>query len=234
MPSWRTSSIKATDEHLLQWLGSIVQANAPCLLTPPDAAPKTPQVNACLVDILDAPALRNSSRPPLQVTLRYLVSTWAPDPLDAHDLLNLILFAALDEPELEVELSPLAPEVWLAFGVPPRPAFFLRLPVRLERPEPPLRAVRHPLQVQAIPVVPLFGRILGPEDTPVMAARIEIPSLLLSASSDSEGRFRFTAIPAGNWIKRLRVKARGRILDVALERTYPEEDPLIVHFDLLK
>jgi hypothetical protein len=66
----------------------------------------------------------------------------------AHRTLGDLLVAALEAREFEPELTPIAPETWTAFGVPPQPAFLLRALVQVERPMPIAPLVRQPLVVE--------------------------------------------------------------------------------------
>ncbi|HZH77837.1 MAG TPA: hypothetical protein VEY88_17555, partial [Archangium sp.] len=43
-------------------------------------------------------------------------------PERAHHVLGQLVFAAMEEPEFEVDLAPLPVALWSALGVPPRPA----------------------------------------------------------------------------------------------------------------
>ncbi|MCU0518329.1 MAG: DUF4255 domain-containing protein, partial [Oscillatoria sp. Prado101] len=84
------------------------------------------------------PPLRGSQRTPLQAAARYLVTTWAGTPEDAHRLLGDLLFAAMDSAAFQAELNPLPAAAWTAFGLPPQPSFVLRVPLQIARPQPPV------------------------------------------------------------------------------------------------
>jgi hypothetical protein len=86
--------------------------------------------------------------PPLKLELHYLVTAWAEQPEEAHNLIGRLAFAALANPGFEVDLSPLPVETWLTFAIPPRPAFVLRVAVTSERPETPAKPVTQPLVIQ--------------------------------------------------------------------------------------
>jgi hypothetical protein len=232
MADWQVNSIEQADQRLKDWVENVTGGTT-CSLNAPSPAAKDPTISCYLLDLLEIPALRNVPHPSHQFSLRYLVTSWAKEPSDAHQRLNALVFAVLEEPELELEMHPPEPALWTALGVPPSPCFFLRVRVRLERPEKPPRLVLQPLKVEALPVKPLAGVVLGPEDVPVMGAVIEIPALQLSVRTGSKGQFRFKSVPEGGWLKRLVVKARGRTQEIALEKDYSEENPLIIHFDPL-
>src|SRR2546423_1511962 len=85
-------------------------------------------VGLYLMEMAPRPPARGARRPALQVWLRYLVTTWAADPAEAHQALGRMLFDAMKQSEFEVEPDPLPWQAWQAFGVPPRPAFVIRVP----------------------------------------------------------------------------------------------------------
>lgn len=187
-----------------------------------------------LLEVLPAPPLRTPKRPPLQLTLRYLVTASAENPADAHRILGELAFAALENPDFDVEIEPLPPAVWTALGVPLRPAFVLRVPLRRERPEPPVRRVRMPLVIRNAPMRPFTGLVVGPGGIPIVGARVEAPSLGQAAETDVRGRFRFPGVPVGMDLRALRVFAKGLEVDVKLDRPAPADAPLVIRMDALE
>lgn len=167
----------------------------------------------------------------MQISLRYLVTTWAKNPETAHRWLGRLVFAAMENSEYEVELDPLPYEVWLALGAAPRPAFILKVRIRLERPEPTVPLVRAPLNVQSSPITHLVGRVLGPDNFPIAGARVEILSLQQVEHTDSKGWFRFGAVPSGFRPASLKLTAKGRQFDVALLHADASDKSLLIRFD---
>ena len=76
----------------------------------------------------------------------------------------------------------------------------------------------------------LEGVVLGPQELPVVGARVELPALRLSTRTDSKGGFRFSAVPAQPASKLLRVTAKGRELSVQTEADAGRQ-PMVIHFD---
>lgn len=219
--------IDQVDDKLSSWVKTIL-GDIPLSLTEPAPPPSQPAVNLYLWELLDAPPLRSQQRPPLQIHLRYLVTTWAEEPATAHRLLGELVFAALADAEFDVDLQPLPPESWLALNISPRPAFFLRVPLRLEQPEPDIPLVRAPVVLNGVPVTTLHGIIYGPNQTPLSGARIELPALQRSTYSDAYGKFHFATIPAGHQ-QAVRIKAKGQLVELTAD---PTTEPLIVTIDL--
>lgn len=222
------SMLEQTDQQLQQWIANVL-GKVPVSLTVPGA--DGAGINLYLLDLLPTPPPSTQRIAPLQFSARYLVSAWDDDPAVAHRQLGDLLLAALDDEEIEVDLEPIPAATWAAFGVAPRPAFFLRLLVRQSRPEPEVHYVRQPLRLQATPAVTLIGLVLGPEEIPIVGARVEVPSLNRSAMTDADGRFRFPGMPA-NGPAQLIVKARGRTLAVSVSGPTSEAEPALITLDL--
>src|SRR5262249_33830852 len=155
-------------------------------------------------------------RAPVQLALRYLVTTWGDDPLAEHRLLGTLVAAAMQEEGFEVLLAPTQPATWTALGAAPRPAFVLQVPVRQARPEPVLPRVRGPLVMQGVALAPWAGQVLGPGDVPLANARVEVPAAAAVTETDPQGRFRFPGLPVEPRQKVVRVRARGKQIDVEI------------------
>ncbi len=222
--------IDQIDQRLKAWTESVVEGPTFTLKAPTDARSGS-GVSVYLLDLIEKPPARTARRTPLQLALHYLVTTWADDPQEAHRLLGDLVFAAMETDEFEVELAAISPETWTAFGVAPRPAFVLRVPLRKERPEAEVKRVQTPLVVRVEPVTSLYGRVLGPEETPVMGASVEVPALQISTRTDAQGRFSFRSVPGGNGGSTLRVRARGQERSVTVEEPTSEASPVVIRFD---
>jgi hypothetical protein len=189
-------------------------------------------VSLFLMELTSLPPMRGERRTPLQLALRYVVTTWAQDAGAAHRLLGDLVAAAMQEEDFEVQLEPLSAEAWAALRAAPRPSFVLRVPVRQARPDPAVRLVRRPLVVQGGTLTRLFGVVLGPGDVALAGARVEIPAADVSTETDWRGRFHFPGIPAEPATRLVRVRARGRVLEVEVAQPSPDE-PIVIRFDNL-
>ena len=226
--------IEEIDQRLSEWIGSVLAEDIEVSLLPPADVGDKKIVGLYLKDILPSAPTRGTRRPPLQVLLRYLVTVWAKSPKEAHHILGQLLFAAMEHAEYEVELEPIPAQVWQAFGTMPMPAFMLRLPLRVERPEKPVRLIRSPIEVQQSPLASMEGTILGPDEIPLANARVELSTHNLVARTDSKGRFNFPTVPTEPALKKVRVIARGRELFKEVDYTKIKQEPLIIHFDVLE
>ncbi|MEJ2164285.1 MAG: Pvc16 family protein [Desulfobacterales bacterium] len=226
--------IDEIDQRLSEWIGSVLGEDIEVSLLPPADMGDKKFVGLYLKDILPSAPARGTRRPPLQVLLRYLVTARAKSPQEAHRILGQLLFAAMEHAEYEVELEPIPAQVWQAFGTMPMPAFMLRLPLRLERPEKPVRLIRSPIEVQQSPLASLEGTIVGPEEIPLANARVELSTHNLVARTDRKGRFLFPTVPTEPALKKVRIIARGRELFKEVDYKKVQQKPLIIHFDVLE
>lgn len=221
--------IDEVDGQLRDWIAAAVGEGEVSLGPPRDPPPS--RVGLYLLEVKHVPVARGSRRPPLQVFLRYLVTTWSEDPLEAHRVLGQLLFAALEHDEFEVEMDPIPTATWSAFGVAPRPSFVLRVPMRRERPQPPVKHVRKIVLAQA-GLGLLEGHVVGPGDEPIMNARVEFPALDRATWTDSQGRFRFVGVPAGLPITRVRVSAKGVHTSIERDGSQDSREPLIIRLPI--
>jgi len=221
------------DGRLKNWVGGVVQG-ADVSLAVPEAKKTGRGVGLYLLEVVQLPPPTTTKRRPLQLALRYLITSWADKPEDAHQMLVDLIFAAMENAEFQVEQEPIPMAVWTAFGVSPRPSFILRVPLRQERPERETKLVRQPLKIESSPIVGFHGVLLGPGDVPLSDCRVEIPALNQYTSTDYKGRFYFPAVPAAG-SKQLLIKAKGFELPVSSAKNYPDSrTPLVIHFSPLE
>jgi hypothetical protein len=226
--------IDQVDKDLVAWMQDVLD-DVPISLAPPNDSQKGHGISVYLLEFAQSTVLRGGpKRPSLQFSLRYLVSAWAEDTADAHRSLGNLIFAAMEHPTYQLDFEPLPMELWTAFGILPRPSIILTAPARLDRLEPELPVVRVPPVVQGTPVVGFFGRILGPEDIPLANIAVEFPPLQLNTRTDNKGYFHFAGIPGGKKSIQLRLKGKGKILDIDVQPSSSAENPTIIHWDVLK
>src|SRR5947207_2475668 len=161
------------------------------------------------MDVIPSPPPRTARKVRLQVSLRYLVSTWSDDPAGAHKLLSDLLFAALANPDFSVEPGPIPIEMWTSLGIPPRAAFLMRVPLAKDLPERKSKYVRQ-VVLQTSPGTSVTGLVMGPGDVALSGALVQLPALNLAVRTDPRGRFQFSNIPAESSDQILRVSAKGR------------------------
>ncbi len=226
--------IEQVDERLKEWVKSVLK-DVNVSLGAPDLTRGKRTVRVYLMEIIQGQVPRGTKRPPLQFTLRYLVTADDSDDEVAHSLLGELLLAAVDAPDFEVEPEPVPIAVWSALGMAPRPSFVVRAPVRIERPQPKIKRVSIPLILKTGSMLPLEGVVLGPGDFPLSEARVEVPALQLRTHTDYKGRFRFPAVPAGQPDMMVRISAKGREVTVStVSNDRRNGEPLVVRIESME
>ncbi|MCE9673647.1 carboxypeptidase-like regulatory domain-containing protein [Myxococcus stipitatus] len=211
---------------------SRIAGQTPVFLGVPDRDSLERGVCLYLLELGPAPPSRGGARAPLQISVCYLVTAGAASPEEAHRLLGELVFAAMEETDFEVDLTPVASSVWAGLRVPPRPAFRVRVPVRRERPASVVHHVRFPLVTQTVSAEALLGCVVGPGDVPIPGALVELPALRLTTRTDDQGRFRFPRVPPVTALGHLEVRARGELLALAPEALAAEPQPLLIRLPL--
>lgn len=222
------------DRQLTHWVRATL-GEVPVSLAAPLEPADGLGVSVYLLEVSKTPVARAPrSRPPLQMTLRYLVTTWAATAEESHQMLGALAFAALADPTYEVEADPVPVALWAGFGIPPRPSFAVRVRVQREWLAEPPPIVREPVMLRGSPVVTIAGVIVGPGDVPLVGARVECPAIDRSTWSNATGRFQLAGVPAEP-PPRLLVTAKGQQQWVSPQRhTSTPEGPLVVRFDVLE
>jgi hypothetical protein len=196
-------------EDVLRELVRDVDASADVLLGPPGASRSGRGVNLYLLEIVPRSAARGTTRPPLQLWLRYLITTWGEEAGAAQGLLVDLAFAAMEQPELELDPEPLAPEMWSALDATPQPSFLVRVPVSRERPVAPAKPVLLPLRVEPGRIAVVAGVVRDTRETPIADARITVDGFDRGTTTDRRGRFRIAGVPGPPATTQLRVRAKG-------------------------
>jgi len=215
------------DQYLVDWLRDAT-GGAAITIGPPVATPSEPEVNLHLLDLLAAEPTQGPRRHPLQLLLRYLVTVQAPDAAEEHALLGRTAFAALEHPKIQPEFTRIESELWRAFGVSPRPAFFLRAPVSMLDTTPLAPAVSAAPEVRVGAVVPLRGTLVTPGGRPISQATVMLPELRQATKTDERGGFVFPSVPPEPSVKRLKIRAKGKEQEVEASLS---DLPLIVEFN---
>jgi hypothetical protein len=202
--------IDEADDLVVKWAESVVQGPEVALERPEEAASGR-GVSVHLVGLAESPLPRDLRAPPLlQMSLRYLVTTWAEDVRTAHKLLGDLVFAAMEQADFEVDLEPLPHAYWDALGVSPRPHLVLRVPLRKQLERPATKLIEKPLVVYAAPVMKLEGTVVGAGEIPIADALIGLPGLQRFTRSDGQGHFSFDGVPAAPPVRSLSIRAKGR------------------------
>jgi hypothetical protein len=223
--------IDEVDRRLGSWAETVLGAGL-ATLDLPDPSAQGRGVSLYLLDLVQRPPARGAPQPHLDVTLRYLVTTWGETPPEAHRMLAELLFAASSGGDYEVEVGSPGVELWRALRLPPRPAFVLRVPLRKELPVRRAPLVRRPMEFEIAPAGALTGVCVGPEQIPLTGALVEVPSLNVTTRTDHDGRFAFSSVPRGAAHLLVRATAKGRTITVDAAARGAVTDPLVIQFDM--
>jgi len=209
--------IERIGQEIKDWISSVITGVEVALGLPDDGA-QSAQIGLYLMDLSQSNCARVGKLSPFKINLRYLVTARSPRAEEAHRLLGELIFAALQKPEkeapeFEVVVEPLPVEAWAALGAPPQPSFFLRAPLRRERPEPEVPMVTEPVVLQPSPMRMLSGTVYESGGMPIMGARVELLTLGIATRTDEWGRFRFAGVPSNGQLKLL-VQAKGQTKEI--------------------
>lgn len=171
--------------------------------------------------------LPGPDRAPRALRLDYLLTLSLDDPLAEHRCLGELTFAAMERPDYRLLAADEAAGIRRQFGVPAGAGLMIAAELRRERVLERAPLVRRPLVVQAGEIGRLEGVVLGPEDTPLADAIVELPALNLSAMTDHRGRFRFAGTPSGAPQRLAVTKNRVRV-----EVNAPEGAPVTIRIPL--
>lgn len=211
-------------------VGEIPVAFGPLSAEPPPEAGA--RIQLTFLGTIPATPPRALSRQPQSLLMfaRYLVTSSAPDRAEADRLIVALGFAALDRGIPELERDGPSPDLWLALGVTARPALLVREVLERPRPVHPAPLVRRPLVTEWSHSRTVTGRVIGPRETPIAGARIEVASAGLTAYTDHRGEFILAGVPAGPPAPLLVITAKGVRLTVRAES--PASTPLVISVPL--
>ena len=218
--------IETIDQQLKDWVNSTT-AGTDVHLNMPPAEVDRPTVFLHLYEIDQAIPSRRDGPKPIELVLNYLVTTRAAEVSEAHKLFSEVLFAALESPELEVDVKPLPLSAWHAFGLAPQPAF--KVSVTLVRERPTTDAlITEPVQAELTELRRIEGVVLSTSGIPISQARIEVPGTKVSTYTDRGGRFSLRTVPALTDKKALKIVARG--LEQVVSKPLRAGEPLVIRF----
>jgi hypothetical protein len=223
--------INEIDVHLRDWILTVV-AGVDVSLGTPGVARKGEGINLYLLSLAHSPPERAPDRvKALEISLRYLITTWSSSPESAHQLLGKLVFAAMQNTGFKVDLEPPPLALWSALGAAPQPAFAVIVPMQHELPQQEVKYVLNPLRLKDSSLMTLQGVLLGPEDRPIVGAYIELSGLNRSGHTDNRGQFRFNTVPGGPY--GVLIRAKGREFNLRVESVNAGE-PVVIRLNLLQ
>jgi hypothetical protein len=194
-------------EALLRWAIGVLDDRV-VRLGPPPASPVGSGMVLHLLDITPlAPADAERHRR-LRATLRYAAIAWADNTASAHQMLDELMFAAMQHPLVRLDRERSLETMWQSLGMAPLPALVLRCEAHHDLPS---RSVRPPMRTiyATTPASHLSGRVVGSDGRAVDRAVVAVPRYEMRARTDDAGRFNLPALPSQEPVT-LVVHANGR------------------------
>jgi hypothetical protein len=204
------------EKALLRWATGILGEGL-VRLGPPPASPAGRSVTLHLLDVTpDTPAAAEPHRPP-RATLRYAAIAWAEETAAAQQMLDELMFAAMQHPLVQLDRRRPPATMWQALDIAPLPALLLRCDGRHE---PPAPLARPPVRTiyATTPASHLSGRIVGADGRAVDRATVAVPRYEMRARTDDAGHFKLPALPSQEPVT-LVVHANGREEQLRLVQT---------------
>ena len=211
--------------QLVGWLSDAVRPVA--VDAEPPATSDQDRVSCFLSTVSPVDSVSGGVATPLRFALAFVISVDAATSRRAAEILDMIVLAAAQRPDLE--LLPSSPDLtfWRAFEVPPRPALVVHANARVERSQSQARPVLAPLAVHGVGIHRLNGRVVSRQGVPVAAAEVRLRGAPRSAWTDTRGRFTIPSAP-GETERSFSIDARGRTFAVAISDTEDADLELII------
>lgn len=181
------------------------------------------QVHCTLLGVSPVSGARTVREPePLRMVARYLVTASAATRAEADRLIVTLGFAAMATGKPELERDGPTGELWLALGVPARPALIVRETLEQPRSTPLIPLVRQPLRTSWSSSRTLVGRVIGPGGQPIAGARIDVANHPITTHANHRGEFALPGVPLGPPAPTLIVAARGVQVTVPMDAAVTE------------
>lgn len=214
--------ISTATAELVAWLSGAAGDAVPVGPPRPDADPG--RLSLWPLELRPARQTRGSGGPePYRLTVRYLLTAGGPEALGALDRVLVAATAAPAGRALALEAGD--PALWAAFGVPPRPALLVDVPVQVTHVVQPAAPVLRPLRLRQLQMLTFDGRVVGPAEQPLAAMRVEVVGQPYATQTDPAGRFRVVGVPHDPDHPapvRLRLSGRGQVLTAEVDPTEPD------------
>ncbi|RLP85439.1 carboxypeptidase-like regulatory domain-containing protein [Micromonospora sp. CV4] len=214
--------IETATAELAAWLTSAAGQTVP--IGPPRTDGDAAGLTLWPLELRPARQTRTSGavREPYRFTVRYLLCVTGPAGLPR---LDRVLTAATRDGRYPVVLEAGEAPLWTAFGAAPRPGLLIDVPAQVEHPTPAAPPVLQPLRLRQLGLRTLTGRVVGPEEQPLAAMRVELPGTSSVTRTDPDGRFLIVGVPHDPdhpGPVRLRLTGRGLVLTAEVDPAEPD------------
>jgi hypothetical protein len=213
-------TILALDDYLQAWVARHCPEAAVSFDAPGPEAPEGRGVGFRLVEVTPIPPRRGVSQGAFEANMTYWVSTWGSDVHDAHEMLDTLLFAALQDPTFVTRGVSIDTAAWGALNVELRPGFLLSAAIQRDLTQVLAPQVQRPVEVTGVSMTNLAGVVLGvsgAHEVALQNARVAVRGSRRTVATDREGRFVLHGIPPDPPVSELVVQARGRRQHIPIE-----------------
>ncbi|MGC4769841.1 carboxypeptidase regulatory-like domain-containing protein [Micromonospora sp. DT44] len=217
--------IETATAELVEWLTGA--AGEPVPIGPPRAGGDAEGLTLWPLELRPAQQTRSSGavREPYRFTVRYLLSVAGPAGLA---VLDRVLAATTRDGRYPVVLEAGAAALWHALDAAPRPALLIDVPAQVDHPTPAAPPVLQPLRLRQVAVRALAGRVVGTQDQPLAAMRVEVPGTASATRTGPDGRFLIAGVPHDPEHPhpvRLRLSGRGLVLTADVDA---DDDDIVI------
>ncbi|MEH1165080.1 carboxypeptidase-like regulatory domain-containing protein [Micromonospora sp. CPCC 205539] len=214
--------IEAATAALTAWLASAAGETVP--IGPPRTDGDAGGLTLWPLELRPARQTRSSGavREPYRFTVRYLLCATGPAGLPG---LDRVLTAATRDGSYPVVLEAGEAPMWTAFGSAPRPALLIDVPAQVDHPTPAAPPVLQPLRLRQMELRTLTGRVVGTQDQPLAAMRVELPGTATATRTGPDGRFLIVGVPHDPEHPgpvRLRLTGHGLVLTADVDPAEPD------------
>lgn len=167
-----------------------------------------PCVHCLLKNILPAPPSHHVHAVPLQIALRYLIYVSAEGQSLGNKIIEELVFAAMEDESLELELQPVLDGFWQALKVSPRPSFMILAKHQRAAKKSVAGVVTKPLVMHVSPTAYFRGRVIAKLKSatiPLVGASVSLGRSGIVVITDKDGNFNLGAVPASPKQKTLTV-----------------------------
>jgi hypothetical protein len=206
--------VEIIEQQLTQWisvaLSGIESDIGKKIRVSPESIEKDnlPCVHCLLKNILPAPPSHHVHAAPLQIALKYLIYVSAEDQYLGNKIIEELVFSAMEDQSVELELQPVSDGFWQALNVSPRPSFMILAKHQRAAKATVAGVVTKSLVMHVSPPAYLRGRVIAKLKSatiPLVGASVSLGRSGIVVTTDNDGNFNLGAVPASPKQKKLMV-----------------------------
>lgn len=227
--------IEEIDYALKNWIATILDDHYQISFKAPGESPTQPTLTIYLYGMENGSTLSSVRNISFQVTLLYLVTVQSSDPIEDHEVLGKLLFAAKSKSDLEVHCPMLPTDFWLALGAPPMPHFCIRHPLIVPRATKVTPKVKSQPQINLNSIATVEGFLYGPDRQPISGAKVISSKTRSVAFTDRSGKFIVSkkTSETNEFLCQVDAKGQSFQISVPLHEAKPNT-PIIIQLDSLE